>query len=74
MRVKNRNVDGLIVEDADQEAVECVLGADPESADGRSQWVWIRFPDGDLVLSLYPQGDTYFEAWEGQQNREQGTA
>ena len=34
--------------------------------DGRSHWVWIRLPDGDLVLAFYPQGDAYFstEHWQ----------
>jgi hypothetical protein len=45
-------------------AIEAVLAADPSSEDGRSQWVWIRLPNGDLVLALYPQGDTYFETEE----------
>lgn len=50
---------GYYVETAPQEAVDFVL------AHSRSQWVWIRLPDGDLVLATFPQGDDYFatEEW-----------
>lgn len=40
-------------------AVEKVLSADVNSMDGRSNWVWVRLPNGDLILGIYPQGDTY---------------
>lgn len=55
-------------EPAPREAVEYILaqpiGGDGKY-DGRSHWVWIRLPDGDLVLATYPQGDTYMstEHW-----------
>jgi hypothetical protein len=52
------------LQDAAPEAVTEVLAADPNDEDGRSQWVWMRFPNGDLVLATFPQGDTYFSAWE----------
>lgn len=48
---------------APQEAVDVITNAPIESDtehDGRSVWMWIRLPDGDLVLAVYPQGDTYF--------------
>lgn len=51
---------GYRVQDAPDEAVDIVVNATLETNDGRSQWVWIRLPDGDLVLAVYPQGDTYF--------------
>lgn len=51
---------GYQVQDAPDEAVDIVVNATLETNDGRSQWVWIRLPDGDLVLAVYPQGDTYF--------------
>lgn len=38
-------------------AVERVLKALP--GDGRSNWYWLRLPNGDLVLCTFPQGDTY---------------
>ncbi len=59
------NVPGFYIENAPEEAVKFVLGADQESNDGRSQWVWVRLQNGDLVLAVFPQGDTYFhtEQW-----------
>lgn len=50
---------------ASEAAIEIMLKADPESMDGRSQWVWMRLPNTDLVFGCYPQGDTYFAAFEG---------
>jgi len=52
---------GYQVQTAPPDAVNYVLGNDVV----RSQWVWIRLPDGDLVLAVYPQGDAYFstEHW-----------
>jgi hypothetical protein len=50
----------FMVKSASQSSMAIVLAADPESPEGRSQWVWVRLPDGDLILGLYPQGDTYF--------------
>jgi len=43
-------------------SVAYVTGLDPDLSDGetRSQWVWIRFPNGDLVLATYPQDEGYF--------------
>lgn len=45
------------VQNAPDDAVKFMLGLGEE---GRSQWVWIRLPDGDLVLAVYPQDDAYF--------------
>lgn len=28
--------------------------------DGRSEPVWLRLPNGDLLLGVFPRGDTYF--------------
>lgn len=52
------------VTDAYPDDVEHVLATDPELDDTRSQWVWMRFPNGDLVLATYPQGDTYLDVCE----------
>ena len=58
---------------ASDESVGIVLNApvtddlepsDPGYCDGRSGWRWFRFPDGTLVLGVFPQGDIYF-ATEG---------
>lgn len=42
------------------DAVNEVLSQSPDDPDGRSQWVWVRLPNGDLILGVLPQGDTYF--------------
>lgn len=51
---------------ANREAVILTLSADEiDGMDGRSSWKWFRFPNGDLVLGVYPQGDTYFATENG---------
>ena len=49
------------IHEASSEAVQTVLNAPIETGDGRSDWVWVRLPNGDLILGTFPQGDTYFE-------------
>lgn len=44
---------------ASMEAVLTVMSADPDDPEGRSEMLWIRLPNGDLVLGCYPQSDTY---------------
>ncbi len=46
---------------ASPELVALVLNASEDSDDGRSEWRWFRLPNGDLILGVYPQGDTYCE-------------
>ena len=46
---------------ASPESVETVLAASEDDEDGRSEWLWVRLPNGDLILGVYPQGETYFE-------------
>lgn len=41
--------------------VECVISATTEGYDGRSDWRWFRLPNGDLILGVFPQGDTYMQ-------------
>jgi hypothetical protein len=52
--------DGLAsvwLSDAPPAAVEAVLNAaEGDEFNGRSQWVWMRFPNGDLFLATAPQG------------------
>lgn len=43
------------------EAVRIVLDAGANTDDGRSTWQWIRLRNGDLILGVYPRGETYFE-------------
>ncbi len=44
---------------ASLESVAHVM-AQPETDDGRSEFVWVRLPCGDLILGVFPRGDTYF--------------
>lgn len=44
---------------ASKKMVKLVRRADKDNFDGRSNWVWVRLPNGDLILGIYPQGDTY---------------
>ena len=46
---------------ASAESVKLVLAADEKDDDGRSPWMWVRLPNGDLILGVYPQGDTYLQ-------------
>ena len=50
---------GYYCEVAPQEGVDYVLKQPTDTGEGKSIWLWIRLPDGDLVLATYPQGDTY---------------
>lgn len=49
---------GHITPVEDQSAVCEVLTASVND-DGRSDWVWVRLANGDLLLATYPRGDTY---------------
>ena len=42
-------------------ALKAVLAAPEETMDGRSEYVWLRLTNGDLILGVFPRGDTYFE-------------
>lgn len=44
---------------ASQASVDLVL-SQTESHDGRSGWLWLRLPNGDLILGVFPRGETYF--------------
>lgn len=54
------DADTGVCREADQRAVDYVLAQSTSSMDGRSEWLWLRLPNGDLVLGVFPQGDTYF--------------
>jgi len=49
---------------ASEDSVHTVLNASVNDEDGRSNWVWLRLPNGDLILGVFPQGDTYFSCEE----------
>lgn len=36
-----------------------VIMQDDEGDNGRSEWLWVTLPNGDLILGTYPQGNTY---------------
>lgn len=44
---------------ANKESVAKVLGAEPGTDDGRSEWRWLRLENGDLMLGVFPRGATY---------------
>ena len=51
-----------IVTDADPAIAEKVMAASTtDKANGRSKWVWVRLANGDLILGVFPYGDTYIE-------------
>jgi hypothetical protein len=50
----------ITIKPASPESVAEVLAADEDDDDGRSEWLWVILPNGDTILGLYPQGETYF--------------
>ena len=53
-----------IVATADPVIAQKVLDAHVDQGNefnGRSEFKWIRLQNGDLILGVYPRGDTYFE-------------
>lgn len=55
------------VHPASQAAVETVLKAPEGTEDGRSEYCWLRLANGDLMLGVFPRGDTYFAVEEDAQ-------
>jgi hypothetical protein len=69
-RIRNGEVadaPGVYIGDAYADDILEVLSADPRAEDGyaRSQWVWLRLPNGDLFLAVAPQDETYLATEEG---------
>ena len=58
------------VHPASMQIVSKVLTKVPSDPEGRSQWMWVRLPNGDLILGVYPQGDTYLRCEEDAQYKE----
>jgi hypothetical protein len=56
---RGRVVEAIFFEAGD-DAVAKVLER-PVHEDGRSEFVWLRLSNGDLILGVFPCGDTYFE-------------
>jgi hypothetical protein len=50
-----------LIHPASPTSVSLVLSKDENDDDGRSNWVWVRLSNGDLILGVFPQGDTYCE-------------
>jgi hypothetical protein len=46
--------------EANKADVNDVLKSDEDDSDGRSKFMWIRLRNGDLILGVFPQGETYF--------------
>lgn len=55
---------------ASAEGIRTVIWADENSDDGRSEWLWVRLPNGDLMLGLFPQGETYMLVEDEANSRE----
>ena len=47
-------VDFMLTRPIDDGTVACGM-------DDRSEWLWVRFPNGDLMCGFFPHGDSYFE-------------
>jgi hypothetical protein len=47
------------VEDAEPEDVMRVLDTAVGDGNGRTQWIWVRLQNGDLILGCFPTGETY---------------
>lgn len=52
---------------ANQTTAIQVLSAEVETYNGRSQFYWFQLDTGDLVLGVYPQGNTYMDIEEAVQ-------
>lgn len=48
------------VHPASDESVREVMAQAAGTDDGRSEWTWLRLPNGDLMLGVFPRGETYF--------------
>jgi hypothetical protein len=60
------------VHPADPESARLVMDAEEGDNNGRSEYLWIRLQNGDLILGVYPKGDTYFTVEEDAQFQERG--
>lgn len=51
----------VLIHPAPDRVVEAVLAAPIGTGDGRSPWMFLRLPNGDLMIGVFPQGDTYMK-------------
>jgi hypothetical protein len=54
----------IIARTAHEDVAREIIESDENDPDGRSQWLWFRFPNGDLILGVFPQGDMYMASEE----------
>ncbi|MGW8177622.1 MAG: hypothetical protein ACWGQW_02335 [bacterium] len=47
---------------ASREMVYKILSRGDDPDDGRSGFYYFLMPNGDMILGVYPTGETYFEA------------
>lgn len=52
------------VHPASKQSIKKVLNAEQGDDDGRSEYCWLRLPNGDLMLGVFPRGDTYLAVEE----------
>lgn len=55
----------VVMTDLTDNQALAVLNADEGDDDGRSQWLQIVFPNGDVMVGCFPQGDTFEELLNG---------
>lgn len=49
------------MQDTSREAAQEIINAQvDDDEDGRSEWFWLRCPNGDLMFACYPMGDLYY--------------
>jgi hypothetical protein len=53
------DVGAVCIKNASRAAHRYVRAASKHDEDGRSQWLWVRLPNGDVILGVFPQGATY---------------
>ena len=46
---------------ASKKAIDIVASAMEGDEDGRSEFLWLRLANGDLMLGVFPRGDTYLD-------------
>lgn len=53
----------FVAKDATPSLAQMVANA-PINDDGRSEWQWFIFPNGDVALATFPQGEMYLTCEE----------
>ena len=59
------NKEGIKDQPASKEAIDYIMNLPIGNDSGKSEWRFIRMPDGTLVFGCYPKGDDYLmtEKW-----------